>query len=984
TGNNPPVIGALSAATIPVNTPFALTGSATDADGDTITYDWEEFDLGTSQSTQNPSPSGTNPIFRSYAPTLSPTRYFPSLNYILDNANVPPATNADGYATGEVLPSVARTMTFRLTARDNRAGGGGSNWASTTVTTVATGSAFAVTSPNTSVTFAGGSQQTVTWNVAGTDVNGINCANVKISLSTDGGNTFPTILASSIPNNGSAIVTIPQIATVQGRIKVEAVGNIFFDISDADFTITSNNNAPTLNITGSITVARGTPTATVAIVGTVNDTDGDALTVSVSDLPYRASVTPTLVGNNISLSALVDCGLTTTLTTRTYPITLTVSDSKGALVSGTVNLVVTPNASPTLGAYPNITVPRNNSATSTPAAPAADSNNNLLAGPYSITPTTLPGGGTISINQSTGVVTATTNGTSTLNVATPVRVTVLDSCGAAAIQIFNVTVVSTTPVLQAGTASAPTSESCPPTNSVVDPGETVTVNFPITNVGGGPTSNLVATLQNSGGVTPITTSQNYGAIAANGTVTQAFQFTANGTCGSNITATLQLQDGATNYGSITYTIRLGVLTASTTLFQNFDGVTAPSLPAGWTAVVASGSMTPWTTSTTSPDTSPNSVSATTVTTPSDDRLTSPSVAIPATAPQLSFRHRWNLEEGYDGGILEISINGGAFTDIVAAGGSFVSGGYNETISTQFSSPIAGASAWTGNFNSTYTTTLVNLPATAAGQNAQFRWRLACDSGVSVTGAIWRIDTINLISSSYVCSSCSVAPSITSAPPPSPVVVGKAYTYTFTATGAPTPMFSLTNGSFPPGLSLSTSGVLSGTPNSGGNGSFPNITVTASNGVLPNAPQTFSLAAVTSAANYIAGFGLTGSDAALLYDYDGDGISNLMEYALGLDPTIATPNGLPVVTLKDYSGTQYLSMTFARSTLATDLTYTVQGSSDLITWTDLATSVGGAALSGAGLVSETGSAPTMTDEVRDTVPFVPANPQRFLRLKVTSP
>ncbi|MGZ5023629.1 MAG: reprolysin-like metallopeptidase, partial [Chthoniobacterales bacterium] len=301
TGNNPPVIGALSASTIPANTPFALTGSATDADGDTITYDWEEFDLGTSQSTQNPSPSGTNPIFRSYAPTLSPTRYFPSLTYILDDANVPPATNADGYATGEVLPSVARTMTFRLTARDNRAGGGGSNWASTTVTTVATGSAFAVTAPNTSVTFAGGSQQTVTWNVAGTDVNGINCANVKISLSTDGGNTFPTILASSIPNNGSAIVTIPQIATVQGRIKVEAVGNIFFDISDADFTSTSNNNAPTLNITGGITVARGTPTATVAIVGTVNDTDGDALTVSVSDLPYRASVTPTLVGNNISL-----------------------------------------------------------------------------------------------------------------------------------------------------------------------------------------------------------------------------------------------------------------------------------------------------------------------------------------------------------------------------------------------------------------------------------------------------------------------------------------------------------------------------------------------------------------------------------------------------------------------------------------------------------------------------------------------------------
>ncbi len=334
TGNNPPVLGSLGTFTIPANTPFALTGSANDADGDTITYDWEEFDLGAAQTTQNPSASINYPIFRSYEPTLSPTRYFPSLTYILNNANVPPATNASGYATGEVLPSIARTMTFRLTARDNHPGGGGSNWTSTTVTTVATGSAFAVTSPNTSVSFAGGSQQTVTWDVAGSDANGINCANVKISLSTDGGNTFPTVLASSVLNNGSALVTIPQIATTQGRIKVEAVGNIFFDISDADFTITSTNNAPSLNITGSITVARGTPTATVAIVGSAADADGDPMTIAVSNLPYRATITPSLVGNNISLSALVGCGLTTTLTTRAYPFTITVTDSHGATSFG--------------------------------------------------------------------------------------------------------------------------------------------------------------------------------------------------------------------------------------------------------------------------------------------------------------------------------------------------------------------------------------------------------------------------------------------------------------------------------------------------------------------------------------------------------------------------------------------------------------------------------------------------------------------------
>ena len=362
TGNNPPVLAAVSAHTIPANTPFALTGSATDADGDTITYDWEEFDLGPSQTTQNPLGSTAYPIFRSFAPTFSPTRYFPSLTYILNNANVPPATTSDvcpsgNCASGEVLPTIARTMTFRLTARDNHPGGGGSNWTSTTVTTVATGAAFAVTSPNTSVTFAGGSQQTVTWNVAGSDANGINCANVKISLSTDGGNTFPTVLASSVPNNGSALVTIPQIATTQGRIKVEAVGNIFFDISDANFTVTSSNSAPTINITNSITVPRGTPTATVATIGTAADANGDPLTISVADLPYRATVTPTLVGNNISLSALVDCDLVTTLTSRTYPFTITVTDNHGASTSATANLVVTPNPAPSLGTFPDINVP---------------------------------------------------------------------------------------------------------------------------------------------------------------------------------------------------------------------------------------------------------------------------------------------------------------------------------------------------------------------------------------------------------------------------------------------------------------------------------------------------------------------------------------------------------------------------------------------------------------------------------------------------
>jgi hypothetical protein len=166
----------------------------------------------------------------------------------LRNQNTPPAMIGN-FATGEFLPATNRTMSFRLTVRDNRPVGGVS-YSATTVTAVTSAGPFVITSLNSPVTIAGGTQQTVTWNVAGTNLAPINCANVKISLSTDGGQTFPVVLAASVPNNGSATVTVPNvgtIATTQGRIKVEAIGNIFFDVSDADLTITSTNPAPVLS-----------------------------------------------------------------------------------------------------------------------------------------------------------------------------------------------------------------------------------------------------------------------------------------------------------------------------------------------------------------------------------------------------------------------------------------------------------------------------------------------------------------------------------------------------------------------------------------------------------------------------------------------------------------------------------------------------------------------------------------------------------------
>lgn len=217
---------------IPASTPFFLGADAADADaGDVLTYCWEQFDLG---AASNPTPAGTltttltGPIMRSFVPTTNPIRTFPRLTDLVNNTT----------RIGESLPATSRNMTFRVTVRDNKPISG-VRYGAYLVEVVNTGQPFAVISPNTSVNWQGCSTQTVTWNVAGTTTNNINCANVKILLSTDGGFTYPTTLLASTPNDGSADITVPNINTSQARIRVEAVGNFFFDISNANFTIQS-------------------------------------------------------------------------------------------------------------------------------------------------------------------------------------------------------------------------------------------------------------------------------------------------------------------------------------------------------------------------------------------------------------------------------------------------------------------------------------------------------------------------------------------------------------------------------------------------------------------------------------------------------------------------------------------------------------------------------------------------------------------------
>ena len=243
TGNTPPTVTTDTGLTIPKLTPFTLNASATDPDNDSLTYDWQEYDLGapaTSAAGNSDTDGMERPLFRPFLPTTGGTRTFPRLQYILNNANVPPTTTG-GRLTGEILPSIGRTMLFQVIVRDNHAGGGGVRSRFGIIGIDETSGPFAITSPETAVTWATNSAQTVTWSVAGTNTGAVNVANVKISLSTDGGNTFPFVLAESTPNDGSETITVPSLGlgTNQARIKVEAVGNIFFDISGVNFNIIS-------------------------------------------------------------------------------------------------------------------------------------------------------------------------------------------------------------------------------------------------------------------------------------------------------------------------------------------------------------------------------------------------------------------------------------------------------------------------------------------------------------------------------------------------------------------------------------------------------------------------------------------------------------------------------------------------------------------------------------------------------------------------
>jgi hypothetical protein len=386
TGNSPPLITLpASGKVLPIGTPFKLSASAFDPDNGALSYCWEEYDrVATGGAPADAQVAGLPvPLFRSFNPTADPTRYFPRLASLVANTTV----------FGERLPTVTRPLRFRVTVRDQNNGSqgiiGGVNSSSVvTLSTTSTAGPFLVSYPNAaSLSLAGGSSQAITWDVAGTTANGVNCASVNIRLSTDGGLTYPTLLLSGTANDGSEAVTLPNLATTTARIMVEAADNYFFDISNNNFAITTSTAcaAPSALAISNVTLN----SASLSFTGS------GAASYTVRTEP--ATTTQTVTGTTASLT-----GLTAGTTYRVF----VQSDCGASGLSEAVSTSFTTTAPAVCNAPTDL---RFVSATATTATIAFTAS---TSGPVSYTVTTAPATTTQTITGTSVTLTGLTVGTS--------------------------------------------------------------------------------------------------------------------------------------------------------------------------------------------------------------------------------------------------------------------------------------------------------------------------------------------------------------------------------------------------------------------------------------------------------------------------------------------------------------------------------------------------------------------------------------------
>ncbi len=278
-----------------------------------------------------------------------------------------------------------------------------------------------------------------------------------------------------------------------------------------------------------------------------------------------------------------------------------------------------------------------------------------------------------------------------------------------------------------------------------EPGENVLITVPITNATGQTANGITAQIVGGG-------SANYGNLLSGLLTSREIAFTvpSGAACGSTVSVTINVNS---NLGPATFVRQIFIgKPGATTASQDFDGVTVPAVPDGWSAVATQGGVN-FVSSTTSPDTAPNSMYALDpATVGGGTDLTAPPVSVTSSSASMTFRHQFNTEAGWDGGVLELSIAGGQWLDFKAAGGTFSQNGYNGINGAGRNNPVASREAWTGNSNG-YVTTIAQFPAAANGKVVRLRFRFGADDNTAGTGSNpgWFIDTISLSGAGFISS-----------------------------------------------------------------------------------------------------------------------------------------------------------------------------------------------------------------------------------------
>jgi hypothetical protein len=575
-------------------------------------------------------------------------------------------------------------------------------------------------------------------------------------------------------------------------------------------TIVTDSGFPQMSATNSFTVVvlevNNPPVLPAQANRTVNELALMSINNSATDPDIPTVLTYTLAsppaGAAINGSGMITWTPTEAQGPGVYTFTTIVTDNGSPRLSDTNSFIVTVNevnSRPVLPAQSNRTIPNSTTLTVTNTATDSDIPANSLT--Y-----TLAGPTSASISAD-GVITWTP--APDQEKSTNLFRTIVTDGGSPPLSATNnfTVVVNSDPVIVLD-SSRLVAEGCSPTNNAVDPGETVQISFVFRNTGLGNTTNLVISLLATNGVAFPSAPQNYGIVlAGGGTATQTFAFTATGQCGSNINPVFQMQDGGLNLGAASTSMTLGAIV--TVASQNFDSLTAPALPSGWTTS-ATGALSGWFTTNSLSDTAPNAAFSTDAAAVGLNELVSQPITLPSGPAQLTFRNRYDFENGagtngYDGGVLEISIGTNSFVDIIAAGGSFASGGYNSILDNTFQNPLGGRLAWSGSSGNNYLTTLVDLPAAAAGQIIQLRWRVGTDNGNGRPG--WRIDSMAITSRGCCANS---APALAAQPDRT---IAELTTLVVTNTAADDPAatlnYMLVNP--PTGAAIDASGIITWTP-----------------------------------------------------------------------------------------------------------------------------------------------------------------------------